>query len=277
MHIIEQPLPAESTSPQAVRGRQKSSDARFAFVRSLERGLEVIKSFGEGRPEQTIADVASRTGVDRSTARRFLLTLSELGYIEKNGRSFRLSPQTLQLGYAYLSSLPWWRFAQREAERLRDKVGQNCAVGVLDRDQVVYVAYASAAPFPLVNRSLGIHLPAFSTAIGRILIAHLGDEQARNFLRRSDIKKLTPFTLVDRDAITEVFADIRALDYAYVDQELEIGLRSVGVPIRDRSGHVVAALSISFVSSELNKEQIAERYLPNLRDTTRNITEMLPY
>lgn len=269
-------MPDESRS-SAAAPPVKSAGARFAFVRSLERGLEIIKSFGEGCSEQTIADVATRTGVDRATARRFLLTLMELGYIEQSGRMFRLSPQTLQLGYAYLSSLPWWRSAQREAERLRDRVGQNCAIGVLDRDQVVYVAYASAAPFPLVNRSLGIHLPALSTAIGRILIAHLGDEQARDFLLRTDIKQLTPFTLTNRDTILEVLATIRTDDFAYVDQELELGLRSVGVPIRDRSGHVVAALSISFVGGLLSKEQIIEKHLPSLRDATGKITELLPF
>jgi IclR family pca regulon transcriptional regulator len=270
-------LPTESRKTPPSRHRRQEDDASFAFVRSLERGLAVIKSFGDGRSEQTIADVAGRTGMDRSTARRFLLTLSELGYVEQSERTFRLSPQTLQLGYAYLSSLPWWRSAQREAERLRDKVGQNCAVGVLDRDQVIYVAYASAAPFPLVNRSLGIHLPALSTAIGRILIAHLDQEQAHDFLQRADIKQLTPFTLVDRNVIAEALAAIRINDFAYVDQELELGLRSIGVPIRDRSGHVVAALSISFVGGQLDRDKIAESYLPSLRATTAKITEMLPF
>lgn len=257
--------------------REKRAEARFAFVRSLERGLAVIKSFGEGRSEQTIADVANRIGVDRATARRFLLTLCELGYLEQHGRSFRLSPQTLQLGYAYLSSLPWWWAAQREVERLRDNVGQNCAVGVLDQDQVIYVAYASAAPYALLNRSLGIRLPALSTTIGRILIAHLGAEQERAFLERADYRPLTPFTVVDRHAIAETLAAIRADDFAYVDQELELGLRSIGVPVRNRRGDVVAGVSISLIGGQLSRDKIIETYLPSLRATTAKITETLPY
>jgi IclR family pca regulon transcriptional regulator len=142
--------PAAATADPPAVGAEGAS--QFAFVRSLERGLAVIKSFGELRPEQTVADVAKAVGIDRSAARRFLLTLARLGYVEQEGRFFRLQPQTLQLGYAYLSSLPWWRGAQRIAERLRDRVGQNCAVGVLDGDHVLYVAYASTARFPLLNR-----------------------------------------------------------------------------------------------------------------------------
>lgn len=251
-------------------------EAQFAFVRSLERGLAVVKSFGDTRPAQTIADVAEEIGVDRATARRFLLTLSRLGYVEQDGRYFRLSPQTLQLGYAYLSSLPWWRSAQRQAERLRDRVGQNCAVGVLDGNDVVYVAYASAAMYPLMNRTVGIHLPALSTAIGRILIAHLEEEKARAFFGKVEIRPLTPFTVVDRTALNKLLTQIREQDFASVDQELEVGLKSIGVPIRNRGGQVVAGLSISFVGGQLPADDVAPKYLPELRAASAAITEMLP-
>lgn len=249
-------------------------EAQFAFVRSLERGLAVIKSFGDIRPRQTIADVAEQIGVDRATARRFLLTLCRLGYVTQEGRFFRLSPQTLQLGYAYLSSLPWWRSAQREAERLRDRVGQNCAIGVLDRYEVVYVAYASAAVYPLMNRTVGIHLPALSTAIGRILIAHLEDARAREFFANVELTRLTPFTVVDRDALNQVLFQIRQRDFAYVDQELEVGLKSIGVPIRNRGKDVVAALSISFVGA-VSAEDVEAKYLPELRAASIAITQTL--
>lgn len=258
-------------------GDTSGEDAQFAFVRSLERGLAVIKSFGEGRSGQTIAEVAARIGVDRSTARRFLLTLVRLGYVEQDGRNFRLSPQTLQLGYAYLSSLPWWRSAQRELNRLRDRIGQNCAVGVLDEHQVVYVAYASAARFPVMNRSVGMQLPAMSTAIGRLLLAYLEESRLVAILQNINLERLTPYTLTDRGALLKSLHAIRAEDFAFVDQELELGLQSIGVPIRNRGGDVVAAISISLVGGQLDRPAIIETYLPELLETSAEITNTLPF
>ena len=254
-----------------------SDDAQFAFVRSLERGLAVIKSFGEGRSEQTIAEVAARIGVDRSTARRFLLTLVKLGYVEQDGRDFRLSPQALQLGYAYLSSLPWWRSAQRELNRLRDRIGQNCAIGVLDEHQVVYVAYASAARFPVMNRSVGMQLPAMSTAIGRLLLAYLDEGRLLAILQSINLERLTPYTLTDRGVLLKSLHTIRVEDFAFVDQELELGLQSIGVPIRNRGGDVVAAVSISLVGGQLERRAIIEKYLAELREASTEITNTLPF
>ena len=265
-------LPAAPT-PHAAGAE---ATAQFAFVRSLERGLAVLKSFGDERPQQTVADVAKAVGVDRSTARRFLLTLTQLGYVEQEGRVFRLQPQTLQLGYAYLSSLPWWRGAQRIAERLRDRVGRNCAVGVLDGDHVLYVAYASTARFPLLNRSVGVHLPAFATAIGRLLLANLKTAALESQLERANLEKYTPATLVDRRKILAALADVRKNEFAYVDQELEVGLRSIGVPIYSRGDEIIAAMSISLVGGQFSAKAVRDRYLEPLRNASKEITETLP-
>ncbi len=269
----------QSPSPddRAIQPAKVESESQFAFVRSLGRGLAVITSFGEQRPQQTLSEVAEAVGIDRSTARRFLLTLVQLGYIEQEGRLFRLRPQALQLGYAYLSSLPWWRGAQRIAERLRDKVGHNCAIGVLDGGHVLYVAYASTARFPVLNRSVGVHLPAFATAIGRILLANLEPEAIERHLAQTHLQKLTPTTLIDRKQILQALADIRRNEFAYVDQELEVGLRSIGVPIHNRGGDVVAAMSISLVGGRLARKVVSDRYLSALRDSSKEITETLPY
>jgi IclR family pca regulon transcriptional regulator len=266
-------------NPQATaspRAGDAAATTQFAFVRSLERGLAVLKSFGEERPQQTVADVAKAVGVDRSTARRFLLTLTQLGYVEQEGRVFRLQPQTLQLGYAYLSSLPWWRGAQRIVERLRDRVGQNCAVGVLDGDHVLYVAYASTARFPLLNRSVGVHLPAFSTAIGRLLLANLTTAAVETQLERANLEKYTPATLIERRKILASLADVRKNEFAYVDQELEVGLRSIGVPIYSRGRKIIAAISISLVGGQFSAKAVRDRYLEPLRTASSEITETLP-
>src|SRR5687767_6509016 len=129
--------------------------SRHEFVQSLEKGLAVIRSFDEDHPTRTLTETATAVGLTRAAARRFLLTLQELGYVESVGRNFRLLPKTLELGYAYLASQPWWRHAQRVAERAGAEQGQACAVGVLDRDAVAYVAYAPAVNLPSLVRTVG--------------------------------------------------------------------------------------------------------------------------
>ena len=262
--------------------RQTHSNAteprqRFAFVQSLERGLAVIKSFGADSSEQTVAEVAHATGLDRFAARRLLLTLEAIGYVEQNGRHFRLRPQTLQLGYAYLSSLPWWHSAQMVSEKLTARIGVSSAVGVLDQHDVVYVAYASVQRFPLLwNRSVGIHLPAATTAIGRVLIAALPPEEARHWLAKANIKRYTPRTRTNRAELEEILQGVRNRGFALVDQELEIGLRSLGVPIINKSSVTVAGLSVSVLDGQAASESLVKRYLEPLREAAREINANLP-
>lgn len=251
--------------------------SRFAFVQSLARGLAVITSFNEAHPAQTLADVAKATGLDRSAARRFLLTLEALGYVEHDGKLFRLRPQTLQLGYAYLASLPWWRNAQRVSEKLTERIGVSTAVGVLDLYDVVYVAYASARRFPhLLNRSVGTHLPAITSAVGRVIIADLPPAAARGWLAKAKIEKYTPLTRTDRAEIETVLEDVRSRGFSIVDQELEVGLRSIGVPIRDKGGDVVAGLSVSILEPQITHAAMIKRYLRPLQEAATEITSTLP-
>jgi IclR family pca regulon transcriptional regulator len=259
--------------------RQKGSGAepRFKYVQSLERGLAIIAAFNEHHPQLTLADVGRATGLDRSTARRFLLTLKALGYIEQNDRYFFLAPRTLQLGYRYLASLPWWRAAQDISDRLTSKIGASSAVGVLDHDSIVYVAYASIGRFPmLMSRWIGTHLPAIATAMGRVLLAELGADEIHQRLAAISIEQYTPMTRTRRAELEVLLRQVHQAGYALVDQELEIGLRALGVPVRNRSGVAVAGLSISLVETQLTTERIIERYLAPLQDAAEQITQSLP-
>ncbi len=260
----------------AARHAPRSAPA-FKYVQSLERGLAVVASFDENNPEQTLADVARATELDRSTARRFLLTLEALGYVEQRGRYFRLAPRTLSLGYGYLASLPWWRAAQNISERLTARVGVSSAVGVLDQQDIVYVAYASAGRFPmLMSRTVGTHLPAFATAIGRVLLSALDAREMHDRLAATEPEKFTPRTQTDCVELKRLLLRIGREGFALVDQELEVGLRSLGVPIRNRGGDVVAALSISLLEAQLPHERIIERYLAPLQNAAAEITDSLP-
>jgi IclR family transcriptional regulator, pca regulon regulatory protein len=269
-------LPTTSAKPLK---HQKGSGVapQFKYVQSLQRGLAIISAFNEHHPQLTLAEVGRATGLDRSTARRFLLTLKALGYVGQNDRYFFLTPRTLQLGYSYLASLPWWRAAQSIGERLTSKIGASSAVGVLDVDSVVYVAYASAGRFPfLMNRWVGTQLPAIATAIGRVLLAELGADEIHQRLAKILIEQYTPVTRTRRAELEVLLRQVHQAGYALVDQELEIGLRALGVPVRNRSGVAVAGLSIRLLEEQLTTERIIERYLAPLQDAAEEIAQSLP-
>jgi IclR family pca regulon transcriptional regulator len=269
--------PTTTGAKPAKRKKSPHAEPHFKYVQSLERGLAIIAVFNEHHPQLTLADVGRATGLDRSTARRFLLTLKALGYVEQNDRYFFLGPRTLQLGYSYLASLPWWRAAQNISERLTSQIGASSAVGVLDHDDIVYVSYASTGRFPLLmSRSVGTHLPAIPTAIGRVLLAELGPDEIARRLAATSLEQYTPLTETRRSELEAMLRQVHQAGYALVDQELEIGLRSLGVPVRNRSGVAVAGLSISLLETQLTTERIIKRYLAPLQDAAKQITQSLP-
>lgn len=232
-------------------------------VESLVRGLAVIRSFGAGAPRQTLSTVAAKAGVSRAAARRLLLTLQSLGYVDcDDGRHFSLAPTVLDLGFAYLASQPWWREAQRHIGPLAARLGHPCAIGVLDRLEVVYVAYATPTPVADLDRSVGTRLPAHATAIGRVLLASLDPEEAAAALRaRAPLDAFSPFTVTDPVRLSRTLEVVRREGACLVDQELRLGLRSIGVPIRGRGGRIRAGLSMSYGLIEHLDETLVQREL----------------
>jgi IclR family pca regulon transcriptional regulator len=246
------------------------------FVQSLEKGLMVIRCFDESHPTRTLTETAAAAGLTRAAARRFLLTLEALGYVGSAGRNFRLLPKTLELGYAYLASQPWWRHAQRIAERLGSEQGQACAVGVLDRDAVAYVAYAPAVNLPSLVRTVGTRLPAHATAIGRVLLAGLSEEAFATYLRQVKLVPLTPLTCTNRDKLERAVQRSRRDGHSVVNQELEMGLRSIGVPVFDRGGRTAAAMSFSVRDPYFSAEKLVKKLLSPLRKASAEITASFP-
>lgn len=226
--------------------RQEQADERD-FVQSLDRGLAVIRAFGDATPKMTLSEAALRAGISRAAARRLLLTLQRLGYVgTEDGRRFFLRPAVLELGYAYLAGLPWWREAQRLVGPLAASLGHPCAVGVLDGSDVVYVAYAAPTPLPGLERAVGTRLPAHATALGRVLLAGLAEPEAIRAISHLPLQSFTPFTEVDREKLIVRLDEVRAAGHCLLDQELRLGLRSLAVPVTDRSGLTRAAISVSF-------------------------------
>ena len=242
------------------------------FVRTLDRGLAVIRAFGPDAPLLTLSGVATRTGISRAAARRLLLTLERLGYVaSEDGRRFALRPAILDLGYAYLSSLRWWQEAQTLIGPLASRIGSPCAVGVLDGTDVIYLAYAAPGAMPELGRAIGTRLPATATAIGRVLLAGLPPDRAAAVLRDAPSQRLTPVTVTDRTRLAAIIEDVRRQDFCLVDQELRLGLRSLGVPIRDAAGRLRAAISASFGAVEPT-DPLA--LLPPLKEVARAIGQV---
>lgn len=235
------------------------------FVQSLERGLAVIRAFDADHPELTLSDVARATGLTRAAARRFLLTLVELGYMRTDGRLFGLRPRILELGYAYLSSLSLPELAQPHMEALVAEVHESCSVSVLDGTEVVYVARVPTKRIMAVAIAVGTRFPAHATSMGRVLLAHQPAEWLDSYLASTSLVALTPRTITDPARLRTVLARVRTQGFAVVDQELEEGLRSMAVPIHDASGSVVAAMNVSARTSRGSSEAIRRELLPHLQ------------
>jgi IclR family pca regulon transcriptional regulator len=253
------------TSP--VDGSELSRD----FVQSLSRGLAVITVFGAERQKMTLSEVARLTDLTRATARRFLLTLVDLGYMRTDGKLFSLTPHVLNLGFSYLSGLSITEVAQPHVQELAAMVHESSSVAVLDGDDIVYVVRVPTRRIMAVAISVGTRFPAYATSMGRVLLASLPPEQLEAYLQRVDLVPLTTFSLTDRTAFRHLLERVRTDGFALTDQELEVGLRSTAVPIRDGHGCVTAAINLSTQAARVSPEQMHDEMLPHLLETARRI------
>lgn len=247
-----------------------------AFVQSLGRGLAVIRAFDAGHPEMTLSEVARATGLTRAAARRFLLTLAELGYVRAEGRTFRLTARVLDLGYAFLSSLTLPEVAEPHLERLVAEVHESSSLSVLDGRDVVYVGRVPTSRIMTVAINVGTRFPAHATSMGRVLLAGLPESGLAAYLAEADLAPLTPRTVTDPDRLAAEVRRVRTQGWALVDQELEKGLRAVAVPVRDRAGLIVGAVNISAHASRWTQGEMRRTLLPPLLATARYIEADLP-
>ncbi|MFI7481683.1 IclR family transcriptional regulator C-terminal domain-containing protein [Kocuria sp. M1R5S2] len=242
------------------------------FVQSLARGLSVITAFDARHPRMTLSDAARRTGLTRATARRFLLTLEELGYVRTDGRLFELTPKVLQLGYSYLSSLSLPALAGPHLEALSAQVEESTSASVLDGHDIVYVARVSTHRIMTVSIAVGTRFPAHATSMGRVLLAGLGPEELAEYFRTARLERLTERTTVDRRALEADLHRVRAQGWSVVDQELEPGLCSVAAPVTDGAGRVVAAVNVSMRSGVPGAADPVRRIVPPLLECARRIS-----
>tara|TARA_B100002003_G_scaffold147981_1_gene137152 strand:+ start:29268 stop:30119 length:852 start_codon:yes stop_codon:yes gene_type:complete len=236
------------------------------YVGALASGLEVLQAFDADHPRMTLSEVAARTDMDRAKARRFLLTLHALGFVKRTGRQFELTPRVLQLGYAYQASNQYRAVIQQYLEDITAELGESSSLAVLDGDDVVYVVRSAARHrLMAITLSVGTRLPAAYTSMGRVLLAQLPQNELETYIDRIQLERHTLSSITEKNVLREEIDKARNLGYAVLDQELDLGLRSVAVPAYSASGELLGALNISTNAARVDMDTLLNVYLPRLQ------------
>jgi len=241
------------------------------LLQTLTRGLAVIACFDRRNPRMTPTEVARKTDLTRAAARRILLTLVHTGHARTDGKMFELTARVLELGYAYLSSFGLPEVARPAMEEVTRELGESCSMAVLDRAEIIYIARVQAHRIMEQVLEVGLHLPAHATALGQVLLAALPDDDLAVLLEAYPLFALTDRTITDREAFLERIEQVRQQGYAMVDEELERGVRSIAVPIRDRRNRVIAALNVGAHVGRVSVEDMTGGVLIALRRTANEI------
>lgn len=248
-----------------------ASQESDSFVRAFVRGLQVIEALGRNKPGMNIASVAQDTGLSRSVVKRYLLTLTDLGYTDSDGRSYALTPKVLNLGLSYLYSLPFWRYAQLELEELSQHIKQSCAMSILDGNEIVYVARVPTYKILRASPTLGSRLPANAVSMGRALLAESEDRVLDDFLQTAPLNRLSSKTVTDKKKLRQEILAVRKKGYAWVDAELDEAICGLAVAVKDLEGKVLGAINISLPSGRITEQEAVDKYLQALRSTAANI------
>ena len=246
------------------------------FVLSLARGLQVIEAFHEARNGLRVSEAAGRTGLSRAATRRLLITLEALGYAEHSGHMFHLTSRILRLGFSFITSNSIATLAVPILEQLSAHLHESCSVSVLDGDQIVYVARSAPKRVMTIDLGTGSRLPAYCTSMGRVLLAGLPKPEFDAYLAQTVFKPVTPKTIHDRKRLAAVVRQVHSQGFALVDEELELGLRSIAAPVVSQTGRVVAAMNSGVHAARVSTSELLERILPPLRDHAKLLGQMLP-
>ena len=245
------------------------------FVNALARGLSVVTSFGQQAENQTLSEIAVKTSLSRGTARRLLLTLEALGYVRSDGKTFRLAPKALNLGYAYLSSLPLWKMAQPIMKEVVADLDESCSLGVLDDHDVVYIARLPPKHLSFLPVNLGTRMPAHINAMGQVLLAEFSSDELDRYFANAKFERITRHTPTSEAAIRKVLARVAKDRYALSDQQLQLGLRSIAVPVPFKSGRSEFAMNVSAEDHRMSRQDLIRRVLPVLRRAADQLAHAL--
>ena len=247
-----------------------------SFMTSLARGLAVVQAFSDSRKPQTISQISQKTGIPRAAVRRCLFTLQQLGYVDAELNNFSLRPKVLTLGYSYLSSTPLTVSSQPCLNAISRELGESSSLAVLDDGEVLYVARSAASRVMSVALNTGSRLPAYCTSLGRVMLAQLAPEQLDAYLAKARLRPMTEHTVTSPRRLREILAQVRQDGYAINDEELELGLRSIAVPVRGASGQVQAALNVGAQAGRVSAERMRAEFLPVLQRGAQELAVLLP-
>jgi IclR family pca regulon transcriptional regulator len=253
----------------------KTEEKNAELLESLSKGLALLRLFASGVPSMTIQDAAVGLGVTRAAGRRLLLTLEHDGYVVQNGRLFSITPRVIELGYAYFASMDLPSLARPAMLELAASVNETCSLGVLDGESVAMIAREEPQRLLRLDLAVGRRLPAYVHSLGRQLLAALDEEAWQKYLKSAEFRKLTPLTVTSKTALEKNRKQIRADGYCVLVNEIVDGIGGVSVPIRNRAGDVVAAMSISMVLGSRTKERIVKDYLAPLQRAVQSVEKML--
>jgi IclR family pca regulon transcriptional regulator len=273
---VDSPAPATQRPPALSPAREIAAlNGDPNFMTSLARGLAVIKAFTEQRRKLTIAQISERTGIPRAAVRRCLYTLEKLGYVGGEAHAFELRPKMLALGHAYLSSTPLAVSAQPFLDKVGEAVNESCSLAILDGDEILYLARSLTSRIMSVTLNIGSRLPAYCTSIGYVLLAHLPEPELDAYLARVEFQPFTDRTITAPAKLRATLAATRQAGYAIADQEMELGIRSVAVPVADTSGAVVGGINVIVQSARVSVRQMKTQFLPHLQSAARELGTLL--
>lgn len=248
---------------------EEKTEERRDIIHSLEKGLAVIRAFDRNHSHMTLSDVSRRTGLTRATSRRLLHTLVATGYARTDGRLFELSPRVLELGYAYLSSFGIADVAEVYMKEVSDQIGEGCSLGVIDDGDVICVARVTTERVMAETLTVGTRLSSFTSTLGHILLAELTSAEIDSFWQQQVLR--TPENVPSSKAIFEEQLEVvRQRGYAIVDEQFELGVRSIAVPIHDRRNKVIAAMSVGAHAGRVSMDDMLNNVLPVLRGAARD-------
>ncbi|MDA7496386.1 helix-turn-helix domain-containing protein [Akkermansiaceae bacterium] len=243
------------------------------FMTSLARGLEVMGTLSQSDSELKMPEISKQTNLSRAVVRRCLYTLQELGYVESKPLGFRLLPKVLSLGQSYYGAKALPQIAQPFLEQVHLETGESCSLAILDGSEVIYIARSTSRRIMNVSLNIGSRLPAFCTSLGRALLAHLSPKELQNHLSKEKYRPLTANTITTISELTKAINQVAKDGYALVDQELEVGLRSLSVPVINQQGSVIAAMNVGVSASRISNARMLQNILPVLRNAGKLLGE----
>jgi IclR family pca regulon transcriptional regulator len=269
--LKEDSVPRAEFSPPSDQPNPFAGDPNF--MTSLARGLAVIQAFSDGKRPLTNSQLSAKTSLSRAAVRRCLYTLMKLGFAASDdSRHFYLRPRIQALGHSYISSMPIASAAQPVLEHVSRQLHESCSIATLDGLDIIYVARVNVTRIMAVDLRVGSRLPAFCTSMGRVLLANLPPEEQEACIARIQFTPMTDRTVRSREKLRQILKQVRRNGYAIVDQELELGLRSLAVPIQSPVGRVVAALNVGTHPQRVAIQDLQARFLPHLQAAAQELS-----